>query len=87
MNLNLADKIHVLHYLDTVPNYTVVTRVFRTTLFKIARTKKQKTQIIPETGNATPITIKRPLRARYPVIDSEVMSFVEFARSQRLSVT
>ena len=87
-NLNLVEKIKVLHKVEQNNcNFTTVAKlcgIHRKTVGNIW--KNREALLNKEKRNAC-ATVKRPLKAQYPLIEAKVLDFVVYARSQRYPVT
>ena len=86
-NLTLEDKLLVLHYIDKEKLGTKIASMFKVHPRTISRITKKRTWLIEQDRRGVPKDIKQPLFAKFPAIDSVVIEFIRFARSQRLPVT
>ena len=88
INLSIADKIRVIHYMEKNKcNASQVARLFSIHRETVSNIWKQRTQLVAKEKSITCNSVKRPLNAKYPQIDSRVLDFFQYARSQRLPVT
>ena len=85
-NLCLGDKIRVLHYLEVNPNYTHVGILFGVSRQLIALSKNLRRKTPSRIATYAQF-VWRPLFAKFPAIDDELMEFLSFSLSQRLPVT
>ena len=85
--LTLCDKIRVLHYLKTDLTKTQIGSLFAVYRFAVGRVQKSKDRIILQESLRIPHGMKRQLYARYREVDAEIMEFLQFGRSQILSVS
>lgn len=86
-DLGLSDKLKVAHKMELFKNVTKVGRICGIGRKTVSRIYKKKQVWLEQENMRVPIGVKRPLYARYPAIDAEVVEFVNFARSQRLPVS
>ncbi len=78
-NLDLNDKLRVVHHMQIHKNASTVGRIFQIHRKTVMRCWAKREAKVP--GD-----VKRPLRAQYPTVEAEVVEFIRFARSQRLPV-
>ena len=83
----LEDKLLVLHYIDKGKLRTKIAFMFKVRPRTISRISKKRACLIEQDRKRVPKDIKRPLYAKFLAIDSVVIEFIRFARSQRLPVT
>ena len=86
-DLCLGEKIRVLHHLEIDPNYTQIGIIFGVSRQSIAGVKRSEEKILLQETQHKSNSVRRPLFAKCPAIDHELMDFLSFTRSQRLPVT
>ena len=75
-HLCLGDKIRVLHHLEINPNYNQIGIQFGVSRQSITRVKKSEDKILLQESQNIPNSVKRPLFAKFPAIDDELMEFL-----------
>ena len=67
-NLTLGDKIRVLHRMDIHKNQSLVGRICKIHRKTVKNILDSRSRIITEEAKEIPISVKRPLKAMYPLM-------------------
>ena len=86
-NLTMRDKIRVLHPMDMHQNQSQVGGICKIHRKTVKNVLLNRTKLLADEAKGIPSTIKRPLRARFPDVEADVLEFIKFVRSERLPVT
>ena len=87
-NLNLAEKIRVLHTVEqNNRNFTNVGKICGIHRKTVANICKSRAVLLNKEKRNACSTVKRPLKAQYPLIEAKVLDFVVYARSHRYPIT
>ena len=86
-NLQLGDKVRILHLYQVHKNQSKLARIWKVYRKKVKSIHDKHLSILACEANGTPLTVKRPLYAKHPAVEADVINFIKYVRSKRLSVT
>ena len=71
-NLNLGQKLKVLDMVDRKLSYSVIARKLAVSTRTKTRIAAARESILANESNGIPLSVKRPLKARFSMIDDDV---------------
>ena len=86
-NLTLGDKLCVRHLLDLHRNKSQVSRICKVHRKTVKNIEIKRAKLLADEANGIPLSVKRPLYAKYPALEADVIDFIKYARSKRLPVS
>ena len=86
-NLSNGEKEVVAHFLDQNNSVREAMDKFKLIERVVRRIKKFKCEIRQRIRNGAPLSVSRPLRAKYPILEERVSDLVKFLRLQRMVVS
>ena len=86
-NLTIEEKIRIIHFLKSGNNTAQAAKKFKVSARTVRRVSHASDDIADMEQSGVPIGVSRPLKARFPEIEHDAMTFVHFILSERLPVT
>ena len=86
-NLTLGTKIRVLYLMDVHKNQSLVRHVCKIHHKTVEDILDSRSRLLAQKVKGIPISVKRPIKAIYPLMEAEVLDFIKWVRSERFSVT
>ena len=86
-NLTIADKLHMLHYIDKDLSANQIVRKFYTSPRSARRVRSELREILELEATFATLFIRWPMKAQHPAIEHAVVEFCAFLRFQRLSLS
>lgn len=86
-NLTNEGKVKLAHLLDSKNSVSFLCRKFDLSERVVRRINKNKEVIRDRLRNGSPTSVKRSLYARFPLVEKEVIKFVDFIREQRIPLS
>ena len=86
-NLELGDKLRILHQYQVHKNQSQVARICKVHRKTVKSIHDKRILILADEANGIPFTVKRPLYAKYPAVEADVIDFIKYVSSKRLPVT
>ena len=86
-NLDLSDKLKVIHFMNKPNNVAKVDRICKTKPRKKLQCWNNRDELAKLSTEKIPGTIKRPLKSLFLAIELNVEEFIRYVRSQPLPIT
>ena len=72
--------------MDLLNNKSLVSRICKIDRKTVRKILARREKLLVDEAKGIPMYVKRPLCAKYPDIEADVINFIEFVRSERLPV-